>query len=169
MFCCSGRSSIIFLLFTLGYGQRSGLRTRQQSLGKPVSAARLRFVGIFNFQYQACMPTRASCSFGVQHGHQKVILHRDLRPSNILVIETNGEPMPRFIDFGLAKATSQQLSAGTMYKVGAVIGTLAYMSLEQADSAGQDIDTLSDVYSLGEVLYELLVDVPPLDFHVAPA
>ena len=103
---------------------------------------------------------------GVQHAHQKAIIHRDLKPSNILVSEIDGKPMPRIIDFGVAKATSQQLSAGTMYtQLGAVIGTLGYMSPEQADSAGEDIDTRSDVYSLGVVLYELLVGALPLDFN----
>jgi len=103
---------------------------------------------------------------GVQHAHQKAIIHRDLKPSNILVTEIDGKAMPRIIDFGVAKATSQQLSAGTMYtRVGAVIGTLGYMSPEQADSAGEDIDTRTDVYSLGVVLYELLVGELPFDFH----
>jgi non-specific serine/threonine protein kinase/serine/threonine-protein kinase len=103
---------------------------------------------------------------GVQHAHQKAIIHRDLKPSNILVSEVDGKPMPRIIDFGVAKATSQQLSAGTMYtRLGAVIGTLGYMSPEQADSAGEDIDTRTDVYSLGVVLYELLVGELPFDFQ----
>jgi non-specific serine/threonine protein kinase/serine/threonine-protein kinase len=102
---------------------------------------------------------------GVQHAHQKAIIHRDLKPSNILVSELDGKPMPRIIDFGVAKATSQRLDAGTMYtQVGAVIGTLGYMSPEQADSGGEDIDTRSDVYSLGVVLYELLVGALPHDF-----
>jgi non-specific serine/threonine protein kinase/serine/threonine-protein kinase len=101
---------------------------------------------------------------GVQHAHQKAIIHRDLKPSNILVVEIDGKPMPRIIDFGVAKATSQALNAGTMYtRVGAVIGTLGYMSPEQADSAGEDIDTRTDVYSLGVVLYELLVGELPFD------
>ncbi len=89
---------------------------------------------------------------GVQHAHQKAIIHRDLKPSNILVTEIDGKPMPRIIDFGVAKATSQ-LSSTTMYtRLGAIIGTLGYMSPEQAGSAGQDVDTRTDVYSLGVVL-----------------
>jgi serine/threonine protein kinase len=101
---------------------------------------------------------------GVQHAHQKAIIHRDLKPSNILVVEIDGKPLPRIIDFGVAKATSQSLSAGTMYtRVGAVIGTLGYMSPEQAESAGEDIDTRTDVYALGVVLYELLVGELPFD------
>jgi non-specific serine/threonine protein kinase/serine/threonine-protein kinase len=102
---------------------------------------------------------------GVQHAHQKAIIHRDLKPSNILVSEVDGKPMPRIIDFGVSKATSQ-LSAGTMYtRVGSIVGTLGYMSPEQADSAGEDIDTRTDVYSLGVVLYELLVGALPFDFN----
>ncbi|HWE83308.1 MAG TPA: serine/threonine-protein kinase [Terracidiphilus sp.] len=101
---------------------------------------------------------------GVQHAHQKAIIHRDLKPSNILVSEVDDKPMPRIIDFGLAKATSQRLTDGSVYtRVGAVLGTLEYMSPEQADSGGEDIDTRTDVYSLGVVLYQLLAGVLPLD------
>jgi len=103
---------------------------------------------------------------GVQHAHQKAIIHRDLKPSNILVSEVDGKPMPHIIDFGIAKATSQRLGEGTAYtQLGTVIGTLGYMSPEQADSGGEDIDTRSDVYSLGVVLYELLVGTLPHNFY----
>jgi non-specific serine/threonine protein kinase/serine/threonine-protein kinase len=103
---------------------------------------------------------------GVQHAHQKAIIHRDLKPSNILVSEIDGKPAPRIIDFGIAKATSQRLTPETMFtQVGAIVGTPGYMSPEQADPAGLDVDTRTDVYSLGVVLYELLVGAIPLDFR----
>ena len=102
---------------------------------------------------------------GVQHAHQKAILHRDLKPSNILVGEVDGKPAPRIIDFGVSKATAQRLTADTMFtQVGAIVGTPGYMSPEQADSAGADVDTRTDVYSLDVVLYELLIGALPLDF-----
>ena len=103
---------------------------------------------------------------GVQHAHQKAIIHRDLKPSNILVSEVDGKPQPRIIDFGLAKATSQQVTAETMFtRAGAIVGTPTYMSPEQAGSTGVDVDTRTDVYSLGVMLYELLVGALPLELH----
>ncbi len=101
---------------------------------------------------------------GVQHAHQKAIIHRDLKPSNILVSEIDGRPAPKIIDFGVAKALSQRLTENTMFtRIGVIIGTPEYMSPEQANSAGEDIDTRTDVYSLGVILYELLVGAPPLE------
>jgi eukaryotic-like serine/threonine-protein kinase len=87
---------------------------------------------------------------GVQHAHQKAIIHRDLKPSNILVTEVDGRAAPKIIDFGVAKALTQRLTAATLYtRVGTLVGTPEYMSPEQANSSGEDIDTRTDVYSLG--------------------
>ncbi len=103
---------------------------------------------------------------GVQHAHQKAIIHRDLKPSNILVTEVDGHPAPKIIDFGVAKALTQKLTADTMFtRVGALIGTPEYMSPEQALSSGEDIDTRTDVYSLGIIFYELLAGAPPIELH----
>jgi len=103
---------------------------------------------------------------GVQHAHQKAIIHRDLKPSNILVTEVDGKPAPKIIDFGVAKGLTQKLTAETMFtRVGAMIGTPEYMSPEQASSSGEDIDTRTDVYSLGVIFYELLAGVPPLELR----
>jgi serine/threonine protein kinase/Tfp pilus assembly protein PilF len=100
---------------------------------------------------------------GVQHAHQKAVIHRDLKPSNVLVEEVNGKPVPKIIDFGLAKAMGQQLTEMTLFtEAGAMLGTPDYMSPEQADRNERNIDTRTDVYSMGVILYELLVGELPI-------
>ncbi|MHC4710077.1 MAG: tetratricopeptide repeat protein, partial [Planctomycetota bacterium] len=101
---------------------------------------------------------------GVQHAHQKAVIHRDIKPANILVVDVDGIPLPKIIDFGVAKATTQKLSEKTIHTaLGQIIGTPEYLSPEQAELTGEDVDTRTDVYSLGVVLYELLVGALPFD------
>jgi tetratricopeptide (TPR) repeat protein len=101
---------------------------------------------------------------GVQHAHQKAIIHRDLKPRNILVVEIDGRPVPRIIDFGLAKTTSPPFDGEhSLTQLGSPVGTPGYMSPEQIDPGEQDIDTRTDVYSLGVTLYVLLSGELPID------
>jgi non-specific serine/threonine protein kinase/serine/threonine-protein kinase len=100
----------------------------------------------------------------VQHAHQKGVIHRDLKPSNILVVEEDGEPRPKIIDFGIAKAVGGRLTENTLIThAGVALGTAAYMSPEQAEGTGLDVDTRTDIYALGVILYELLVGKLPMD------
>ena len=100
----------------------------------------------------------------VQHAHQKGIIHRDLKPANILVSEVDGNPVPKVIDFGVAKATAGNLAGESKFtRYGSVVGTLEYMAPEQASVDSEDIDTRADIYSLGVTLYQLLTGLKPID------
>ncbi|MDF1729771.1 MAG: serine/threonine-protein kinase, partial [Sulfitobacter sp.] len=104
----------------------------------------------------------------VQHAHQKGVIHRDIKPSNVMVTLHDGVPVPKVIDFGIAKATSAELTQKTLFtQYSQIVGTPEYMAPEQAEMSGLDIDTRADVYSLGVLLYELLTGTKPFDLHKA--
>jgi serine/threonine protein kinase/ABC-type phosphate/phosphonate transport system substrate-binding protein len=121
----------------------------------------------FSDQQQLSIPERLELfvcvCHAIQHAHQKGIIHRDIKPSNVLVALYDGRPVPKVIDFGIAKATRHRLTPDTLLtEFGALLGTLEYMSPEQAEMNQSDIDTRSDIYSLGVLLYELITGTTPL-------
>ncbi|HVV00082.1 MAG TPA: serine/threonine-protein kinase [Verrucomicrobiae bacterium] len=139
--------------------------------GRPYFIMELvRGIKLTDYCDQNKLPTRERLDLfikichAIQHAHQKGIIHRDIKPSNILVTLHDGVPVPKVIDFGIAKATEGKLTDATIYtQLHQFIGTPAYMSPEQAEMSGLDIDTRSDIYSLGVLLYELLTGKTPFD------
>ncbi|HKB04976.1 MAG TPA: protein kinase [Gemmataceae bacterium] len=139
--------------------------------GRPYFVMELvRGVPITQFCDQSRLPVRERLTLfvqvcqAVQHAHQKGIIHRDLKPSNVMVTLHDGKPVPKVIDFGVAKALGQKLTDKTLFTGFAqMVGTPVYMSPEQAELSGLDVDTRSDVYALGVLLYELLTGTTPFD------
>jgi WD40 repeat protein/serine/threonine protein kinase len=139
--------------------------------GRPYFVMELvRGIPITDFSDQNHLPVRERLELflavaqAVQHAHQKGVIHRDLKPSNVLVTLHDDRPVVKVIDFGIAKATGQQLTEKTLFtNFAQMIGTPVYMSPEQAGMSGLDVDTRSDIYSLGVLLYELLTGTTPFD------
>jgi tetratricopeptide (TPR) repeat protein/tRNA A-37 threonylcarbamoyl transferase component Bud32 len=126
--------------------------------GKPITV----YCDLTRLPIRARLELFVSVCQAVQHAHQKGIIHRDLKPGNVLVTEVDGRPTPKVIDFGMAKAIEFKLTDQSFADTGVIVGTAAYMSPEQADPSSMDIDTRTDVYALGVILYELLVGSPPI-------
>lgn len=139
--------------------------------GRPYFAMELvKGVPVTEYCNQTKMTTRERLELfvpicqAIQHAHQKGVIHRDIKPRNVMVTLIDGKPVPKVIDFGIAKAIDHRLTERTLFtRYGEFIGTPAYMSPEQAALSGMDVDTRSDVYSLGALLYELLTGLPPFD------
>jgi eukaryotic-like serine/threonine-protein kinase len=143
------------------------------SAGRPYFVMEyIRGIPVLQYCDQERLDTRARLELftnvchAIQHAHQKGIIHRDIKPSNVLVTLHDGVAVPKVIDFGVAKATNSELTTKTLFtEHRQMIGTPAYMSPEQAEMSGLDIDTRSDVYSLGVLLYELLTGTTPFDVY----
>ena len=141
------------------------------SLGRPYFVMELvKGIPITQYCDENHLPTKQRLELfvevchAVQHAHQKGIIHRDLKPKNVLVADYDHKPVPNVIDFGIAKAITQRLTEKTIFtEIGQIVGTIEYMSPEQAKLNQLDVDTRTDIYSLGVLLYQLLTGVTPID------